>query len=136
DALLAAYIINPANTYDDVASVAKDYGLHIVSSDEAVYGKGAKRAVPDENELAMHLVRKAAAVDSLREKLLQELENNDQLELYEELELPLALILGEMESIGVKVDVGRLERMGEELGARLKGDEEKIHEIAGEPFNI
>ncbi|MCY9159021.1 DNA polymerase I [Bacillus atrophaeus] len=136
DALLAAYIINPANTYDDVASVAKDYGLHIVSSDEAVYGKGAKRAVPDENELAMHLVRKAAAVDSLREKLLQELENNDQLELYEELELPLALILGEMESIGVKVDVGRLERMGEELGARLKEYEEKIHEIAGEPFNI
>ena len=51
DALLAAYIINPGNSYDDVASVAKEYGLNIVSKDEAVYGKGAKRAVPAEKSL-------------------------------------------------------------------------------------
>lgn len=50
--------------------------------------------------------------------------------------MPLALILGEMESTGVKVDVDRLKRMGEELGTKLKEYEEKIHEIAGEPFNI
>ncbi|MFU2201798.1 DNA polymerase I [Bacillus subtilis] len=136
DTLLAAYIINPGNSYDDVASVAKDYGLHIVSSDESVYGKGAKRAVPSEDVLSEHLGRKALAIQSLREKLVQELENNDQLELFEELEMPLALILGEMESTGVKVDVDRLKRMGEELGAKLKEYEEKIHEIAGEPFNI
>ncbi|MEC1613054.1 DNA polymerase I [Bacillus mojavensis] len=136
DTVLAAYIINPGNSYDDVASVAKDYGLHIVSSDESVYGKGAKRAVPAEGELSEHLVRKALAIQSLREKLVQELENNDQLELFEELEMPLALILGEMESTGVKVDVDRLKRMGEELSAKLKEYEEKIHDIAGEPFNI
>lgn len=136
DTVLAAYIINPGNSYDDVASVAKDYGLHIVSSDESVYGKGAKRAVPAEGELSEHLVRKALAIQSLRKKLVQELENNDQLELFEELEMPLALILGEMESTGVKVDVDRLKRMGEELSAKLKEYEEKIHEIAGEPFNI
>ncbi|MFB8735411.1 hypothetical protein ACEQPO_21575 [Bacillus sp. SL00103] len=29
--------------------------------------------------------------------------------------MPLALILGEMESLGVKVDIKRLENMGEEL---------------------
>lgn len=39
--------------------------------------------------------------------------------------MPLALILGEMESTGVKVDVDRLKRMGEELGAKLKEYEEK-----------
>ena len=37
----------------------------------------------------------------------------------------LALILGEMESMGVKVDVERLKRMGEELKAKLKEYEEK-----------
>ncbi|NUI58319.1 DNA polymerase I [Bacillus amyloliquefaciens] len=136
DALLAAYIINPGNSYDDVASVAKEYGLNIVSKDEAVYGKGAKRAVPAEKELADHLARKASAVNSLRDKLLHALEENNQLELYEDLELPLALILGEMESMGVKVDVERLKRMGEELKAKLKEYEEKIHDIAGESFNI
>lgn len=50
DVLLAAYIINPGHSYDDVASVAKEHQLHIVSADEAVYGKGAKQAVPDEKE--------------------------------------------------------------------------------------
>lgn len=74
DVLLAAYIINPGHSYDDVASVAKEHQLHIVAADEAVYGKGAKQAVPDEKELADHLARKAKAISLLREKLLDELE--------------------------------------------------------------
>lgn len=136
DVLLAAYIINPGHSYDDVASVAKEYQLHIVSADEAVYGKGAKQAVPDEKELADHLARKAKAISLLREKLLDELEENEQLELFEALEMPLAHILGEMESIGVQVDVDRLKKMGEELSAKLAEYEKKIHESAGETFNI
>ncbi|MDI5788520.1 hypothetical protein PO124_09305 [Bacillus licheniformis] len=43
DVLLAAYIINPGHSYDDVASVAKEHQLHIVSADEAVYGKERNR---------------------------------------------------------------------------------------------
>lgn len=136
DVLLAAYIINPGHSYDDVASVAKEHHLNIVSTDEAVYGKGAKQAVPDEKELADHLGRKARAIWELREKLLDELEKNEQLKLFEELEMPLAHILGEMESIGVQVDVDRLKKMGEELSGKLKEYEKKIHESAGETFNI
>ena len=136
DVLLAAYIINPGHSYDDVASVAKEHQLHIVAADEAVYGKGAKQAVPDEKELADHLARKAKAISLLREKLLDELEENEQLELFEALERPLAHILGEMESIGVQVDVDRLKKMGEELSAKLAEYEKKIHESAGETFNI
>ncbi|MFB6496198.1 DNA polymerase I [Bacillus haynesii] len=136
DVLLAAYIINPGHSYDDVASVAKEHQLHIVAADEAVYGKGAKQAVPAEKELADHLARKAKAISLLREKLLDELEKNEQLDLFEALEMPLAHILGEMESIGVQVDVDRLKKMGEELSAKLAEYEKKIHESAGETFNI
>ncbi|TWM28166.1 DNA polymerase I [Bacillus paralicheniformis] len=136
DVLLAAYIINPGHSYDDVASVAKEHQLHIVAADEAVYGKGAKQAVPNEKELADHLARKAKAISLLREKLLDELEKNEQLDLFEALEMPLAHILGEMESIGVQVDVDRLKKMGEELSAKLAEYEKKIHESAGETFNI
>lgn len=136
DVLLAAYIINPGHSYDDVASVAKEHHLQLVSSDEAVYGKGAKQAVPAEKELADHLGRKGKAISLLREKLLDELEKNEQLELFEDLEMPLAHILGEMESIGVQVDVDRLKKMGDELSGKLKEYEEKIHESAGETFNI
>lgn len=47
------------------------------------------------------------------------------LELFEALEMPLAHILGEMESIGVQVDVDRLKKMGEELSAKLAEYEKK-----------
>ena len=56
--------------------------------------------------------------------------------LYMELELPLALILAEMEFTGVKVDQDRLVTMKEELALRLEELEKKIHELAGENFNI
>jgi DNA polymerase-1 len=136
DVLLAAYLLNPASTYEDVASVAKEKGIQLVSSDETVFGKGAKRALPDEKFLADHLARKGAAIARLYERLLDELKTNEQLELYKDLELPLSVILGEMESEGVKVDIDRLKNMGNDLSAKLKEVEEKIHELAGEPFNI
>lgn len=41
-----------------------------------------------------------------------------------------------MESLGVKVDIERLEKMGEELTKKLKEYEETIHRLAGETFNI
>lgn len=41
-----------------------------------------------------------------------------------------------MESLGVKVDFERLEKMGEELTKKLKEYEETIHRLAGETFNI
>ncbi|MFX0112896.1 hypothetical protein, partial [Bacillus pumilus] len=66
-------------------SVAKEYGLHIALSDEKVYGKGAKPAIPPEDELKGHLGRKAAAISALHDLTFEALEKNDQHELYEDL---------------------------------------------------
>ncbi|WP_317950946.1 DNA polymerase I, partial [Rossellomorea marisflavi] len=55
---------------------------------------------------------------------------------FTDLELPLALILAEMEHTGVKVDCDRLNEMKDELAERLVELEKKIHELAGESFNI
>ena len=56
--------------------------------------------------------------------------------MYHDLEMPLAFILADMESQGVKVDIERLRSMGEELKNRLKDLEELIYSLAGESFNI
>src|SRR5690625_7779263 len=50
--------------------------------------------------------------------------------------MPLALILGEMEHVGVQVDISRLEQMGGELTQRLTDIEEEIFSLAGESFNV
>jgi len=136
DGLIAAYIANPSATIEDVASVAKSYGYTSIQSDEAFYGKGAKRKIPEEAILADHIVRKAYALEAIKEKMDEELKNNNQESLFYDLEMPLSLVLADMESTGVKVDVDRLKAMGIELSERLEQIENRIYELAGETFNI
>ncbi|MBU8770121.1 DNA polymerase I [Cytobacillus oceanisediminis] len=136
DLYIASYLINPSQTIEDMASIAKNHGYNAIQSDEAFYGKGAKRRIPEEKELAGHLARKATALMTLKEKLDSELKENQQSELFYDLEMPLSLILADMESTGIKVDLERLKKMGQDLLSKLDEIEKRIHELAGEAFNI
>ncbi len=136
DILMASYLINPTENIEDLAAIAKRYDIHNIRSDEAFYGKGAKRKVPESSILAEHLVRKSLVMSDLKEKLEDELRTNEQYELFTELEMPLSLILADMESCGIKVERERLQMMGKELNERLIEIEEIICEFAGEKFNI
>ncbi|MFD2446303.1 DNA polymerase I [Bacillus sp. CGMCC 1.16607] len=136
DLLVASYILNPSESLDDISSVAKRYKDGAIQSDEEFYGKGAKRKVPNLDLLSEHIVRKAIILDDLRGKIEKELEQNHQSELFYDLEMPLSRILADMESAGIKVDVDRLKKMNEEIAGKLIKLENKIHELAGESFNI
>ncbi|WP_338750606.1 DNA polymerase I [Bacillus sp. FJAT-52991] len=136
DLLLASYLINPSESPEDFSAVAKLHGFGTIQSDEAVYGKGAKLKLPEEEVYAEHIASKVAALAQLKETCLQELEDNQQLKLFYDLELPLALILADMESEGVQVDVDRLKQMGDELKQQLSVLEQTIYQLAGTEFNI
>ncbi|WKA56171.1 DNA polymerase I [Planococcus shixiaomingii] len=136
DLMLGAYIVNPSLTYTDLASIVQEYGYTEVSTNEQIYGKGAKKAVPSKDILHEHLARKARAIWAVRPEVVRKLQENDQFDLYDKLELPLATILGAMESFGVKVDKGQLTAMGKELAEKLAEIEKNIYWIAGEKFNI
>ncbi|MED3653497.1 DNA polymerase I [Heyndrickxia sporothermodurans] len=136
DLLIASYLLNPSENVDDFASVAKRHGFTDIQSDEQVYGKGVKQKVPEKKVLAEHVARKAIGISSVVDQCLKDLEENNQLQLFEELELPLSFILATMESTGIKVDVQRLKEMGEEILGRLQTIEAKIFDLAGEMFNI
>ncbi|MCG1022083.1 DNA polymerase I [Sutcliffiella horikoshii] len=136
DFIIASYIVNPSETSTDLADIARKKGYYQIETEEAVYGKGAKRSVPEQQTVANHLVRKTFAMQEMKESFIHELKDNEQLELFEELEMPLTLVLAEMEALGIKVDKARLEEMGADLGEKLERIEEKIFELAGEKFNI
>lgn len=136
DLLLAAYIVNPAISSEDVAAIAKEFGYSNVLANDSVYGKGAKKSMPEIEKIAEHAVRKAKAIWELKSKLEVKLEENEQYALYKELELPLASILGTMESDGVLVDKQILVEMGHELNIKLRAIEQDIYTLAGETFNI
>jgi DNA polymerase-1 len=136
DAQMASYLLDPSLSSHEISDVAKRKAKGLVQEDEVVYGKGAKLKVPEQDKLAEHLVRKADALYQLKPILESELKDNAQEELFRELEMPLSIILGRMETTGVKVDKEQLERMGVDLEGRLHDLEQKIHELAGGTFNI
>lgn len=136
DVLLAAYLLDPSEQIVDISSIAKKSGYKDVHSDENVYGKGAKRHIPEKAALAEHLARKADALYTLRDGLEEKLRENEQYKLFYELEMPLAKILADMESTGIMVDSERLKAMGKDLTQQLTAIEKSIHEHAGEVFNI
>ncbi len=136
DLLLVSYLLNPSESTTDFAGVAQRHKYMNVQTDEAVYGKGAKRKVAEGEVLAEHLAKKALGIASLYKPLLDELDKNELLDLFYDLELPLSFILADMEYTGVKVDIDRLENMKAEMAERLFQIEEKIYDLAGEKFNI
>ena len=136
DLMLGAYIVNPSLTYTDLSNIVREYGYTEIATDEQIYGKGAKKSVPAEEVLYEHIARKARTIWTVRPVVLKKLEDNEQFDLYYRLELPLATILGAMESLGVKVDKEQLSNMGQELSEKLAEIEKNIYWIAGQEFNI
>lgn len=136
DMVLASYLMNPAENNHDIPSIAHRLGRTDVQYDEAVYGKGAKQKVPAFEALAEHVARKVAIIDQLQDELVAGLQENNQYELYTELEMPLAPILAQMEHTGIRVDVDTLKKMGQDLDERLKTIEQDVIADAGEEFNV
>ncbi len=64
------------------------------------------------------------------------LEENGQLDLYYDIELPLANVLFEMEKAGFRVDVDILKELNEKYKREINELSNKIYELAGETFNI
>lgn len=135
DTLLAKYILN-AETAHTFKIIAGQYTKIEIETDEAVYGKGVKQAIPADEKLFEHLARKIAVLVSSESKMLDALENNNQLHLLQEIEQPLAEVLAKMEMRGIQVDTNRLKEMKVEYSEILAGIEEKIFDLAGERFNI
>ncbi|ALX48335.1 DNA polymerase I [Lentibacillus amyloliquefaciens] len=136
DMLLTSYLLNPAENNHDIPAIAHRMGETDVQFDEEVYGKGAKMKVPEQDKLTEHVARKANVLFQIKEEMKEQLKVNEQYELLKELEMPLALILGEMEHTGVLVDVERIREMGDDLKQRLDDLEREIYELAGEEFNL
>ncbi|MEB6195915.1 DNA polymerase I [Mammaliicoccus sciuri] len=136
DTMLASYILEPSRTIDDVYSVVSEFGIYYVPNDESIYGKGKKLHVPEQDVLFESIAKKVTAVYETKDKMIQLLDEKDQLSLHDDLELPLARVLAEMEYIGITVDKDTLVEMQEDLKVRIDKLIEQIHHHAGSEFNI
>lgn len=136
DMLLASYLVNNENNSNDLGEVAHLYGDYSAKTDLEVYGKGKKKAVPEDDEFFEHLAAKVAVIEKLKQPLLEKLKDHEQDDLYETIEIPVAFVLAKMEITGIKVEASVLNQLGNDFALKLQELEHKIYQQAGEEFNL
>lgn len=135
DLQLASYILNPS-LKDEMKYIADYYGYTSLQYEEEVFGKNTKKHIPELDLLAKHTVSKAKAIYDLRSQAIEKLKQEDQYDLYQNLELPVTYILADMEYVGAKIDVDVLKKLEVTFDSQIKSIEEDIYTLAGETFNI
>lgn len=138
DILIGAYLLNPLKNDYEPASIATEYLDLLVPGEQEVFGKRLYSEVlsaePEKvrNYLCScaYVARKAAPI--LREKL----KDCGMAELMTDMEMPLSLVLYDMEREGVIVKREELRDYGEALTDRIAELEQSIHRQAGTSFNI
>ena len=137
DAMLASYIIEShlGHGLDELAE--RHLGLPTVSY-ESLCGKGAKQisfadvAIEDATRYASEDADFALRIEAH----LKQYMDTKQLEMYQQLELPVAEILFITERNGVLIDKQELAQQSHELGSELLQLEQQAYAIAGQPFNL
>ena len=125
DVMIAAYLLN-INIKDDIAYLMNSNGTQI-----NFYSQSLKNGFDKKD-----IVAKARFIYDIRDKYYNDLKNEEMLELFESIEMPLITVLANMEYDGVRVDENILKNMSEEMTNRISDIEKEIYNLAGEEFNI
>ena len=127
DTMISAYLLN-YETKDDICYLANNMNYNIPSYD--------KKEVLTVEEASNRAILKAKFIYKTKDKLYEQMKNEDTIYLFENIEMPLAKILAKMEIEGIRVDKNILKDMGEEIKIKLELITKDIYNYAGEEFNI
>lgn len=130
DSMISAYLLN-YNVKDDISYLANQFGYDI-----PFYEIVSKAKQIDENALKKLVTEKAKFIYESKNELETEMKNEECTYLFNEIEMPLSIVLAEMEYQGIRVDVSVLKTMNDEIEKKIKEISDKIYELAGCQFNI
>jgi len=138
DPMLAAYVLDASRTRYDLDVVAGAEGIAIAGRGTWMGTGASARPGADLTtaEVGARLGAEAAAVQALAAPHAAKLAASRLVELYRDLELPLAHVLAKVEGRGIALDTDKLREIGQEVGQSLAALEQEIHAQAGGPFNI
>jgi DNA polymerase-1 len=140
DTMLESYVLNSVATRHDMDSLAETYLGQTTIHFEDIAGKGAKQITF--NQIPLDKAAPYAAEDAdvtlrLHNVLWQKLSaENDLVDVFREIELPLSPVLAKMEQFGVLIDSQKLAQQSQDLAVRILELEKEVHELAGEEFNL
>jgi DNA polymerase-1 len=128
DALLLCYLNDPVRRDYTLDTIALDYlGLSVerVEDDGSLLSEGTEDPSLD-----------AFLAIKIGESLYEKVSAQDQLQVYNEVELPSSPTLAQMEHFGIAVDKAKLEKLFETLGAEVKQVETEAFAIIGREINL
>lgn len=130
DAMIAGYILN-YNVKDDIAYLANTFNYDITLFDNFKKEKNMSTEA-----LADLTVKKAKFIYDIKDEFINKMKEEEQLELFSNIEMKLSSVLASMEIEGVRVDTKVLDEMGENINKKLDELTSEIYNYAGEEFNI
>ncbi|WP_392564969.1 DNA polymerase I [Orbus wheelerorum] len=139
DTMLESYVLN-SNERHDMDSMARKYLNHkTITYDELTKVDRKKITIDmvDIEQTSLYASEDADITLLLHNNLWPILEKDEQLKkLFTNIEMPLAIILANMERTGVLIDEKQLNQHSKQLKIKLEQLEKQIHLLAGEEFNI
>lgn len=138
DILIGAYLLNPLKSDYEPETIASEHlGLMIPGRAEALGKGGIKAALMSVPEKVMEYCCYVAYVAGQACGILTDKLRDAGMErLMRDMEMPLSLVLYDMEKEGVEVRREELKAYGDALIARIEELEKSIHSQAGVEFNI
>ncbi len=136
---IASYLIDPNRRNHDVADDYYRYFNNTISTLDTIYKKkSATKSGSNLNfdEIAKLFSDRILAVASTENYVIDEIKKLEMLEVYQNIDLPLAAVLVDMQVEGFKVDENVLNQIGKELDGILTKLESDIYFNAGQVFNI
>ena len=127
DTMISAYLLN-YEVKDDICYLASKMDIDIPTYDK-------KEQLTDQ-EKAKRAILKAKFIWTTKDYLYDEMNKEEVINLFNDIEMPLAKVLGNMEIEGIRVDKNILKEMGEEIKIKLELITKDIYNYAGCEFNI
>ena len=127
DTMLAGYLLN-YSVKDDLAYLANtlDYNIPIYDKKEEITS----------DEFIKRSLNKAFFIYDSYQLLIDKMKDNNVLDLFNNIELPLSTVLAKMELNGIRVDKTILEDMKKDIKGSIDDISGKIYDLAGHEFNI
>lgn len=138
DVLIGAYLLNPLKNDYDIEAIATEHLGRMISGWQEIFGKETVDAVyeKDADKVRKYCATLALVLLDSKDIIAQRVNEAGMAKLMHEVEMPLTLVLYDMQQLGVMIRPDELHEYGQALVGRIEELEKKIHLSAGCEFNI
>jgi len=139
DTMVESYLLDPSVRQHNLDAMALKHFHHVKIPTEDLIGKGktavSMAEVPVE-KVGVYACEDVDFTYRLHRLFGPSLEREGLGKLYREVELPLVMVLEDMERQGITVDPEVLGKLSRDAGKAIEALTREIHRLAGEEFNI